>query len=201
MTFNAASRLRSLEDRSAALGSRRCELPGMHSVPKSAVLPYASGVGGLSRRLLNVIHAVPCFGQASPSPSASMASKISSLESQAQAEPLHSPSLGVLSQGHPAKQRPGLQRRQDHCAFCHQCLQKRTVSQTNKVWTSLERKASKTEASLSPPGRVLCGWQTCCSMKEEKNDLYHHCQLTCTITLIKGCCGPCGRDMSPPRPC
>ena len=52
MTFNAASRLRSLEDRSAALGSSRCELPGMHSVPKSAVLPYASGVGGLSRRLL-----------------------------------------------------------------------------------------------------------------------------------------------------
>ena len=40
-------------DRSAALGSRRCELPGMHSVPKSAVLPYAFGVGGLSRRLLN----------------------------------------------------------------------------------------------------------------------------------------------------
>ena len=55
MTFNAASRLRSLEDRSAALGSNRCELPGMHSVPKSAVLPYASGVGGLSRRLLNYI--------------------------------------------------------------------------------------------------------------------------------------------------
>ena len=54
MTFNAASRLRSLEDRSAALGSRRCELPGMHSVPTSAVLPYASGVGGLSRRLLNM---------------------------------------------------------------------------------------------------------------------------------------------------
>ena len=53
MTFNAASRLRSLEDRSAALGSSRCELPGMHSVPKSAVLPYASGVDGLSRRLLN----------------------------------------------------------------------------------------------------------------------------------------------------
>ena len=53
MTFNAASRLRSLEDRSAALGSSRCELPGMHSVPKSAVLPYASGVGGLSGRLLN----------------------------------------------------------------------------------------------------------------------------------------------------
>ena len=53
MTFNAASRLPSLKDRSAALGSRRCELPGMHSVPKSAVLPYASGVGGLSRRLLN----------------------------------------------------------------------------------------------------------------------------------------------------
>ena len=55
MTFNAASWLRSLEDRSAALGSRRFELPGMHSVPKSAVLPYASGVGGLSRRLLNNI--------------------------------------------------------------------------------------------------------------------------------------------------
>ena len=55
MTFNAASRLRSLEDRTAALGSRRCELPGMHSVPTSAVLPYASGVGGLSRRLLNTI--------------------------------------------------------------------------------------------------------------------------------------------------
>ena len=54
MTFNAASRPRSLEDRSAALGSRRCELPGMHSVPTSAVLPYASGVGGLSRRLLNM---------------------------------------------------------------------------------------------------------------------------------------------------
>ena len=53
MTFNAASRLRSLKDRSAALGSSRCELPGMHSVPKSAVLPYASGVGGMSRRLLN----------------------------------------------------------------------------------------------------------------------------------------------------
>ena len=55
MTFNAASRLRSLEDRSAALGSRRCELPGMHSVPKSAVLPYASGVGGLSGRLLSIV--------------------------------------------------------------------------------------------------------------------------------------------------
>ena len=54
MTFNAASRLRSLEDRSAALGSSRCELPGMHRVPKSAVLPYASGVGGLSQRLLNI---------------------------------------------------------------------------------------------------------------------------------------------------
>ena len=47
ITFNAASWLRSLEDRRAALGSSRCELPGMHSVPKSAVLPYASGVGGL----------------------------------------------------------------------------------------------------------------------------------------------------------
>ena len=53
MASNAASRLRSLEDRNAALGSSRCELPVMHSVPKSAVLPYASGVGGLSRRLLN----------------------------------------------------------------------------------------------------------------------------------------------------
>ena len=31
-------------------GSRRCEL----SVPTSAVLPYASGVGGLSRRLLSI---------------------------------------------------------------------------------------------------------------------------------------------------
>ena len=58
MTFNAASRLRPLEDRSAALGSSRCELPGMHSVPKSAVLPYASGVGGLSRRLLNRLYMV-----------------------------------------------------------------------------------------------------------------------------------------------
>ena len=56
MTFNAASRLRSLGDRSAALGSSRCELPGMHSLPKSAVLPYASGVGGLSRRLLSIIN-------------------------------------------------------------------------------------------------------------------------------------------------
>ena len=28
------------------------KLPGMHSVPKSAVLPYASGVGGLRWRLL-----------------------------------------------------------------------------------------------------------------------------------------------------
>ena len=53
MTFNATSRLRSLDDRSAALGSSRCKLPGMYSVLKSAVLPYASGVGGLSRRLLN----------------------------------------------------------------------------------------------------------------------------------------------------
>ena len=60
MTFNAASRLRSLKDRSAALGSSRCELPGMHSVPKSAVLPYASGVGGLSRRLLNNIFLQVC---------------------------------------------------------------------------------------------------------------------------------------------
>ena len=70
MTFNAASRLRSLEDRSAALGSRRCELPGMHSVPKSAVLPYASGVGGLSRRLLN--RATPYVAAAGHSPSSAM---------------------------------------------------------------------------------------------------------------------------------
>ena len=70
MTFNAASRLRSLEDRSAALGSSRCELPGMHSVPKSAVLPYASGVGGLNRRLLN--RATPYVAAAGHSPSSAM---------------------------------------------------------------------------------------------------------------------------------
>ena len=70
MTFNAASRLRSLEDRSAALGSSRCELPGMHRVPKSAVLPYASGVGGLSRRLLN--RATPYVAAAGHSPSSAM---------------------------------------------------------------------------------------------------------------------------------
>ena len=70
MTFNAASRLRSLEDRSAALGSSRCELAGMHSVPKSAVLPYASGVGGLSRRLLN--RATPYVAAAGHSPSSAM---------------------------------------------------------------------------------------------------------------------------------
>ena len=33
----------------------------MHSVPKSAVLPYASGVGGLSRRLLNIYIHVLCI--------------------------------------------------------------------------------------------------------------------------------------------
>ena len=70
MTFNAASRLRSLEDRSAALGSSRCERPVMHSVPKSAVLPYASGVGGLSRRLLN--RATPYVAAAGHSPSSAM---------------------------------------------------------------------------------------------------------------------------------
>ena len=70
MTFNAASRLRSLEDRSAALGSSRCELPGMQCVPKSAVLPYASGVGGLSRRLLN--RATPYIAAAGHSPSSAM---------------------------------------------------------------------------------------------------------------------------------
>ena len=59
-----------LEDRSAALGSSRCELPGMHSVPKSAVLPYASGVGGLSRRLLN--RATPYVAAAGHSPSSAM---------------------------------------------------------------------------------------------------------------------------------
>ena len=66
----AASRLRSLEDRSAALGSSRCELPLMRSVPKSAVLPYASGVGGLSRRLLN--RATPYVAAAGHSPSSAM---------------------------------------------------------------------------------------------------------------------------------
>ena len=70
ITFNAASRLRSLENRSAVLGSSRCELPGMHSVPKSAVLPYASGVGGLSRRLLN--RATPYVAAAGHSPSSAM---------------------------------------------------------------------------------------------------------------------------------
>ena len=70
MTFNAASWLRSFEDGSAALGSSRCELPGMHSVPKSAVLPYASGVGGLSRRLLN--RATPYVAAAGHSPSSAM---------------------------------------------------------------------------------------------------------------------------------
>ena len=51
-------------------GSSRCELPGMHSVPKSAVLPYASGVGGLSRRLLN--RATPYVAAAGHSPSSAM---------------------------------------------------------------------------------------------------------------------------------
>ena len=48
MTFNAASRLRGQKCRAGV------KLPGMHSVPKSAVLPYAFGVGGLCRRLLNL---------------------------------------------------------------------------------------------------------------------------------------------------
>ena len=48
----------------------RCELLGMHSVPKSAVLPYASGVGGLSRRLLN--RATPYIAAAGHSPSSAM---------------------------------------------------------------------------------------------------------------------------------
>ena len=34
-------------------GVKSLQTAGLHSVPKSAVLPYASGVGGLSRRLLN----------------------------------------------------------------------------------------------------------------------------------------------------
>ena len=71
MTSNAASRLRSLEDRSAALGSSRCKLPVIYSVPKSAVLPYASGVGGLSRRLLN--RATPYVAAAGHSPSSAIA--------------------------------------------------------------------------------------------------------------------------------
>ena len=70
MTFNAASRLRSFEDTGAALASSRCELPGMHGVPKSAVLPCASGVGGLSRRLLN--RATPYVAAAGRSPSSAM---------------------------------------------------------------------------------------------------------------------------------
>ena len=40
------------------------------SVPKSAVLPYASGVGGLSRRLLN--RATPYVAAAGHSPSSAM---------------------------------------------------------------------------------------------------------------------------------
>ena len=57
MTFNAASRLRSLEDRRAALGSSRwsCHTPG---------------VGGLSRRLLN--RATPYVAAAGHSPSSAM---------------------------------------------------------------------------------------------------------------------------------
>ena len=51
-------------------GSSRCELPGVHSVPKSAVLPCASEVGGLSRRLLN--RATPYVAAAGHSPSSAM---------------------------------------------------------------------------------------------------------------------------------
>ena len=43
---------------------------GYDSVPKSAVLPYASGVGGLSRRLLN--RATPYVAAAGHSPSSAM---------------------------------------------------------------------------------------------------------------------------------
>ena len=38
MIFNAASRLRPLEDRSPALGSNRYELPGIYNLPKSTIL-------------------------------------------------------------------------------------------------------------------------------------------------------------------
>ena len=74
--------------RSAALGSRRCELPGMHSVPKSAVLPYASGVGGLSRRLLN--RATPYVAAAGHSPSSAMR------QTAVPPTPLHRTSAGAL---------------------------------------------------------------------------------------------------------
>ena len=57
MTFNAASRLRSLEDRSAALGSRRCELPDICSLairlwgwrPEPEALKYVYIFRGLQR--------------------------------------------------------------------------------------------------------------------------------------------------------
>ena len=51
-------------------GSSRCKMAGMRSVPKSAVLPYASAVGGLSRRLLN--RATPYVAAAGHSPSSAM---------------------------------------------------------------------------------------------------------------------------------
>ena len=44
MIFNAASWLRSLEDRSAALGSSHCELLGIYNISKSVILSYDSGV-------------------------------------------------------------------------------------------------------------------------------------------------------------
>ena len=51
-------------------GVKSLQTAGMHSVPKSAVLPYASGVGGLSRRLLN--RATPYVAAAGHSPSSAM---------------------------------------------------------------------------------------------------------------------------------
>ena len=57
MTFNAASRLRSLEDRSAALGSSRCELPGICIVSRNlqschTPLGSAARAGGSKIKLL-----------------------------------------------------------------------------------------------------------------------------------------------------
>ena len=56
--------------RGAGVKSLRTARYSMHSVPKSAVLPYASGVGGLSRRLLN--RATPYVAAAGHSPSSAM---------------------------------------------------------------------------------------------------------------------------------
>ena len=51
-------------------GVKLLRTASMRSVPKSAVLPYASGVGGLSRRLLN--RATPYVAAAGHSPSSAM---------------------------------------------------------------------------------------------------------------------------------